>query len=182
MDGATAPNPTATVTNGNYWVAGGLSPSTSYSFRLAYVVSDNRSALSASASAKTWGADLSGRDGVPDGLPDDWQALYWGVKAALWPSPSEDSDGDGVSNIKEFLAGTNPMDRNSVLRMWFTSTPFGRRLNWNTTRGLIYQVQVSNDLNGWSNLGEPRLAAGTTDSMAVSGSQRAEYYRLLRIR
>ena len=108
--------------------------------------------------------------------------MYWGVKAALWPGSSDDSDGDGVSNIREFLAGTNPTDRNSVLKMWFTWTPFGRRLNWTTSRGLIYQVQVSSDLDSWSNLGEPKLAAGATDSVAISGNQRAEYYRVLRIR
>jgi len=58
------------------------------------------------------------------------------------------------SNIREFLAGTNPTNAASVLKMWFTWTPFGKRLNWNAQRGLIYQVQVSNDLSEWANLGE----------------------------
>ena len=89
---------------------------------------------------------------------------------------------NGMSNRDEYIAGTNPTDRNSVLKMWFTWTQFGRRLNWNTFRGLIYQVQVSNDLENWNNLGEPKLAPGTADSIAISGNQRAEYYRVLRIR
>jgi len=182
MDGAGPPNATAVVTNADYWVASDLSPGTSHSFRLAYVVAGSRSQLSAAATNKTWGADLTGRDGVPDGLPDDWEKMYWGVKAALWPGSSDDSDGDGVSNIREFLAGTNPLDPTSLLKMSITWSRFGRRLSWNTQAGSVYQVQVSTDLVSWVDSGLPRFAAGTTDSVPITGARTAEYYRVLRLR
>jgi hypothetical protein len=42
---------------------------------------------------------------------------------------------------------------------------------------LTYQVQVSTNLSAWSNLGTPRFAAGTSDSIYVGGSP-AGYYRV----
>ena len=54
-------------------------------------------------------------------------------------------------------------------------------MNWNTQPGLIYQVQVSTDLNGWTSLGGMRFAPGTLDSMYVGGNP-ASYYRVLRVR
>ena len=174
---------TGTVYGGNSWIANGLLAKSTHTFRLAYVLqSGSRSDLSRPSSGTTWGEDRTGPDGVPDGLPDDWQGQYWGVKAALWPAGNVDSDGDGVSNAREFLAGTNPLDPNSVLKMRFTWNRFGRLLNWNTQPGFVYQVQVSNDLADWTNFGSARFAAGTTDSVAVSGSRQAEYFRVLRVR
>jgi hypothetical protein len=183
LDSAPAGSPTALVTNGNFWVASGFAAGTSHSFRLAYLFAGNvRSALSPPTTAVTWGEDLEGPFGVPDGLPDDWQIQYWGMKADDWAAANADSDGDGATNAKEFLAGTNPLDANSVLKMRFTWNRFGRILNWNTQAGLVYQVQTSTDLRTWSNLGAPRFAAGTTDSLAVGGNQATEYFRILRVR
>jgi len=183
MDGAVPPNPTATVTNENVWVRSGLLAASTHSFRLGYVFSGGvRSQLSPSSSATTWGEDLDGLAGTPDGLPDDWQALYWGPKPDGWPGASEDSDHDGVSNYREFLAGTNPRDANSVLKMWLTRDRFGRRLNWNTQAGFVYQVQVSTDLASWSPFGGPRFAPGVADSTPISSGLSAEYYRVLRLR
>jgi len=183
MDGAVPPAATARITNSTYYVKSGLDPQTFHSFRLAYVFQGGlRSQLSAEGTNTTWADDLTGRDGIPDGIPDDWEKLYFGYKAAEWPRAGDDSDGDGVSNYREFLAGTNPMDPNSVLRFWFTWTRFGKRLNWNTQVGFVYQVQVSSDLVTWNPFGAPRFAAGTTDSAALSGTAAAEYYRVVRVR
>jgi len=184
LNGVTPPSPpTATVTNGNSWIAEGLTEHSTNYFRIAYVFAGGaRSQLSAAASAVTWKQDRTGKDGLPDGLPDDWQALYWGIKASQWPAGNVDSDGDGVSNAREFQAGTNPLDPNSVLKMWFTWSRFGRLFNWTTQTGFIYQVQVSTDLVEWTDFGAPRFAAGPTDSVTFGGDQLAEYYRVIRIR
>ena len=106
---------------------------------------------------------------------------YFGSDAFNWPSPFADSDGDGVSNYNEFLAGTDPTSANSVLKIRLQPTPQGLFLNWNTQAGLIYQVQSSPDLKSWTNAGGARFAAGTVDSMYVGGSK-ADYYRVLRLR
>lgn len=184
MDAAAPPTPTATVASGNLWVKTGLDSASTHTFRIAYVFSGGtRSQLSPSATGRTWSDDNYGKDGIPDGLPDDWQTTYWGTKPGAWPSPAIDSDGDGASNYQEYLAGTNPRDSNSVLRTWATASRFGRRLNWNTQPGFVYQVQNSADItSSWMNFGAARFAAGATDSLAVPGAAMAEYYRVLRVR
>jgi hypothetical protein len=106
---------------------------------------------------------------------------YFGPDILSWPSPNADSDGDGVSNLNEFLAGTDPTDANSVLRIALQPTPRGLFLNWNTQPGLLYQVQTSPNLTVWSNVGGTRFAAGRVDSLYVGGGN-AGYFRVLRVR
>jgi hypothetical protein len=93
-----------------------------------------------------------------------------------------DSDGDGATNLQEFLAGTNPLDPTSVLRTRMTSTPQGTLLGWNTEPGLVYQVQTTSDGVTWTNLGSPRFAAGNTDSIPITGSTNVALYRINRVR
>ena len=47
-------------------------------------------------------------DGIPDGLCDVWQNYFhaWGVE------PLADDDGDGICNLAESIAGTDPHDAN----------------------------------------------------------------------
>jgi hypothetical protein len=108
--------------------------------------------------------------------------LYWGTKPSDWQPGWADSDGDGVSNFDEFLAGTDPTDPNSVLRIHVTSNQQGRWLNWTTQPGFIYQVQSSADARAWVDFGAPRLAPGTTDSVTINGPQGSGFYRLMLLR
>jgi hypothetical protein len=125
----------------------------------------------------TWGDDENA-----DGLPDNWQAQYWGNNPALWPSPNADSDGDGISNRLEFMAGTNPRDPNSALRTSFVVAPQGPRLTWNTVPGQMYQVEQTSDFSTWVPFGGQRFAPGTTDSVSVPVGNSLGYYRVTRIR
>src|SRR5206468_3907316 len=55
------------------------------------------------------------RDDDNDGLPNTWEQQYF-----LNPTnavASADTDGDGFSNYQEYIAGTNPTNRNSTLRI-----------------------------------------------------------------
>ena len=106
----------------------------------------------------------------------------FGPDVLAWPRPSDDSDGDGASNLQEFLAGTAPQEANSVMRVQLVSTAQGTRLSWNGQPGFIYQVQVSENLDFWTDFGSPRFAVGTTDSILVNGIGSAAYYRLIRLR
>jgi hypothetical protein len=175
VDGATNGIPISA----NYYTAIGLAPSTVHSFAVVYILSDGRrSPVSPIATGKTWGEDNN-----MDGLPDDWQAQYFGSNPAMFPAANVDSDGDGASNLQEFLAGTNPVDPRSVLRTRITRTPQGRFLHWNTQPGFVYQVQTTTNLTGWTNLGQPRFASGYEDSILLQpGSNGAAFYRVIRIR
>jgi len=170
-DGAAVP---ATVLGGTYWTATGLTPASTHSYRLAYVLEDGRrSPLSAATTNTTYGTILY------SGIPVEWMALYFGED---WPAASLDSDGDGDSNRDEYLRGTDPRDASSVLRPSLRSTGQGLFLDWPTMPGLMYQVQSSDSAGGpWVNVGGPRFAAGTNDSVYVGGAS-AGFYRVGRLR
>jgi hypothetical protein len=171
-------NLTPVVVNSQPYVLSGLGAGATAQFEIAYKLKDGQvSPRSPVATGKTWG-----EDGNFDGLPDDWQAQYWGNNAATWPSPNADSDGDGVSDRQEFMAGTNPKDAASVLRTSFVVLPQGTRLTWNTVPGQIYQVEQTSDFSTWAPYGGLRFAPGTTDSVSVPAGNSLGYYRVNRIR
>src|SRR5579863_3421636 len=59
--------------------------------------------------------DLNG-----NGMSDIWELLY----GASGLNPSADTDDDGMSNLQEAIAGTNPFDPNSVAKITtVSSTP-----------------------------------------------------------
>jgi hypothetical protein len=168
------------VVSGNQWTmkaANGLTASSTNSFQVAYVTTDGRRApVSPSASGTTWSGFNWG------GVPLEWMTQYFGTDLSQLPSANADTDHDGKSNLEEFLSGTNPTDASSVLSVKLANTPQGMFLNWNTQPGATYQVQLKTNFNGaWSNLGGPRFAAGTTDSIYV-GSGQAGYYQVVLLR
>jgi len=176
MDSSSLP----VILTNNLWTAAGLVAGSTHSFRLAFQLTDGRrSALSEPATGTTWGEDNN-----LDGLPDDWQGLFWGDDPSKWPAPTADSDGDGATNLQEFLAGTDPTDASNVLRVQMIYSSQGSRLNWNSRPGFVYRVQESPDLvaGSWTNVGRPRFSAGVTDSILVNATVQAAYYRVLRMR
>jgi len=170
INGAVTP---VRVLGGSYTISG-LAPSSTHSVRVAYVLAGGqRSPLSQAASGTTWGEDDNA-----NGLPDDWEAQNFGIDQSVWPTPTFDSDGDGVSNRNEFLAGTDPKDASSFLHVALVETVQGPLVKWNSRPGGIYQVQWSADLKVWNNLGAPRLAATTADSTPAGESPVNSYYRV----
>jgi len=170
--------PGATTTS-NIWTLSGIAPSSTHSLRMDYVTADGRhSPLSPPASGTTWSGASYG------GIPFEWMTANFGPDVLAWPKPADDSDGDGASNLQEFLAGTAPQDANSVMRVQLVSTAQGATLNWNSQPGFIYQVQISENLSAgsWTNFGAPRFAVGTNDSVAASGVGASAYYRVVRLR
>jgi hypothetical protein len=174
MDGSATPLEVA----GQMTTITRLASSRTVAFQLAYRLSDGQvSPRSAETTGRTWSEDATS-----DGLPDDWQRQYWGANWFLWPSPSEDSDRDGVSNWNEFLAGTDPTDSQSVLRTQFIGAGQNMRLQWNTVPGQMYQVKQTTDFVTWQDFGGQRFATGTTDSVSVPAGNSLGYYRVTRIR
>ncbi len=56
------------------------------------------------------------------------------------------------------------------------------RLSWDTSSGGTYQISTSLDLKGWSNTGNPRIAAGSSDSVDVSPDSVTRFFRVSQIR
>jgi hypothetical protein len=124
---------------------------------------------------------LADRDG--DGMPDDWETAN-----QLSPDdPTDaatDTDQDGLSNLQEYLAGTNPRDPASTLRFEsFAAQGGGLALTFNAIAGRVYTVQYRDSLTGgaWLNWRDitPQPTNGPVeviDSPLTNMSER--YYRL----
>jgi hypothetical protein len=59
-----------------------------------------------------FGAAVGDSDG--NGLPDAWEIARLG---GIGQDPNADGDGDGQSNLKEWIAGTNPLDANDAFKI-----------------------------------------------------------------
>jgi hypothetical protein len=85
-----------------------------------------------------------------NGMSDLWEMHYFGEVSPL-RTRGTDSDGDGVSDFAEFVAGTDPTQ--AVSRLALASIqllPNGTlRLNWGATAGHVYRVMGSNDAATW---------------------------------
>jgi hypothetical protein len=69
-----------------------------------------------------------GADTVGDGIPDWWRALYFGGSGTTTNSSSCascDPDGDGISNLEQYLRGTNPTNSLSGQDIFFVNGTTG---------------------------------------------------------
>ncbi len=114
-----------------------------------------------------------GSYGFPDanqnGVSDLWEQQVLG---GLIPAneAQRDTDGDGALDAVEFMHGTDPKDRASVLRLVGPIAQSNRtvRFEWPTTVGRTYRLEVSNDLEQWVSAGEPLRGAGNTQGVNLS--------------
>jgi hypothetical protein len=180
--------PSVVTTTNTYWQNEGISqfsptnyyqPESTHTFQLAYVLTGGRqSPISAVATGTTWGPDENF-----DGLPDDWEAMYWGSNPANWPNANTVLTAGKLhaTALQVFLWGADPTNASTWLVEAITHTPEGYFLNWNTQAGAVYQVQTTTgDTIPWANLGPPRFAPGSTDSIYL-GYATHSYYRLMRL-
>jgi len=71
--------------------------------------------------------------------------------ALMHGMPPNDSDGDGIRDSAEEIAGTDPEDSTSFFRIKSSSmTGSGLSLQWAGVAGRTYRVEESSDLKGWS--------------------------------
>ncbi len=98
------------------------------------------------------------RDDDNDGLPDAWEQQYFGNPTNALAS--DDSDGDGFSNLAEYIAGTDPTSADptradSYLRITQIQAGAGPSLTitWPSAANRIYTVErASNGPGGFTRL------------------------------
>jgi hypothetical protein len=86
-------------------------------------------------------------DADANGLPDAWEEQYFPGQVV---DPLADSDGDGTSNLMEYLAGTNPTDRSSKFQPTGTLDGLTYNMPIQTVQGRTYKVWVTKDLSSWT--------------------------------
>jgi hypothetical protein len=179
VDGASTPTG---LTASNSWTmtaANGLGTNSTHSFTVDYVTTaGGRSSQSPSASGTTWSGLNWG------GVPYEWMAEYFGgyspttgkYNTRFWP-PASSALAPNVTVLGVFMSGGNPLDSTTWLTSSLVQSSQGMFLNWNTQPGLTYQVQQTTNFASWNNVGAPRYAAGTNDSIYVGGTP-AGFYRV----
>jgi len=81
-----------------------------------------------------------------DGLLDSWEMQYFGSTSA---APDADSDGDGTTNLLEYLAGTNPLSASSLFQPACREENGKLIVTVPTAIGRRYKVWGSADLQSW---------------------------------
>jgi len=144
----------------------------------------------------TLGEDLDG-----DGLPDVWEQwqLY---QSGLYPDESGewdlslidgsgDFDGDGQSNLQEYIAGTFAGDKTEMFELEIKEkTDEAVRLEFYAVTGKTYTIEASSDLEGWSRVafsvgelgegyqGYQSEGVGVASAYVVPLTTGKEFYRL----
>ena len=130
------------------------------------------------------------QDGAPadansDGLPDSWQVLYFSNAMSPDANPSLDFDGDGMTNLQEYLAGTDPTDPLSLLNITSFSVASAEQafqLAFPSLLNRYYQIQRTADLMDPEWLGFTNAVFGTGATLPLAGPTSADapamFYRV----
>ena len=124
-------------------------------------------------------------DSDHDGLPDDWEAAH-GLNSNNAADAQLDRDLDGMTNLQEYLAGTDPDNPRSSLKLDRIILAAGQTaavLQFNAASNKTYRIQARNSLSSgeWSTVAA--IVARPTNHLATITNTldgaRSRYYHLL---
>lgn len=121
-----------------------------------------------------------------DPITDEWRIRFFGRVENPLAAPAEDPDGDGFSNLAEYLAGTHPVDAASRLQLLApearaTGGPPAMAVRWLSAPGKSYIVETTDDLANprWRVLAEHHSGDGQVAEVLDSDpSVQQKFYRL----
>jgi hypothetical protein len=122
------------------------------------------------------------RDSDTNGLGDDWEMLYFGH---LGVNPGADPDNDGMSNLQEYVAGTDPTNALSLLKLQVSKGGGGGGtfLRFLTMSNISYTLQFRTNLNQepWLKLVDINPQPGTNTAQFLdpyAPDSRRRFYRV----
>ena len=136
------------------------------------------------------GYDRNASFGIPNwvlgdtdanGLPDWWELEYFGV---LTGTPiNDDADQDGMSNLNEYLTGTNPTNAISYFHITSLKTGSPNKVFVSSEPGYYYTLQRADGLtSGWLNVSNQiRTSTAVEGILEMDDNFRgsASFYRVL---
>ena len=125
-------------------------------------------------------------DSDDDGLKDGWEVAYGfdPLSAGGADGGTGDPDGDGMNNWQEQLAGTDPRQAASVLRMSLSLNRAAQeiQMNWSTITGRLYSVEAASgypsNFMTLPGVGFPRTGNGSNMSFLQSINFEPRFFRL----
>jgi uncharacterized protein (DUF1800 family) len=112
-----------------------------------------------------------------DGVSDIWEWIY-GTNGVV---PPGDSDGDGFSNLQEAIAGTNPFDSNSYPRISFgvvSNANFIVTMNGVLGKEYLLQSVATLGDTNWFNETNLEAQTGTNVTLSAPASSSAKFFRV----
>jgi CubicO group peptidase (beta-lactamase class C family) len=187
----------------NAWHDGSLDGTFSYTVRLAngfcWAAIFNRRAILSStpdygaidsevnaaiASMNTWPTyDLF--DANKDGILDSWQTYYFGSPSSPAAAPLADPDGDGLSNLNEFVNLTDPTNMASSAKLEASLDSVNGQevvIGWFAARGRIYNLEVTTNfpITNWQPIPGATETVGDNAVHTITNSASGTaFYRLL---
>jgi hypothetical protein len=165
--------------NATSYLAGGLAASASHDFRVRATDTHGGASPYVQATALT-------PAGVGDGIPGSWRLTYFGNGLQTTPESEAgaDPDGDGFSNLQEYLAGTVPVDGASALRIRTVSFQAGDAVvTFDSVSGKSYALERTSALGVapvWSLVQDNISGTGAAVSITDPGAagQPSRFYRV----
>jgi hypothetical protein len=120
----------------------------------------------AAAGSLTFVGNYNFIDANHNGISDAWEKYYFGSVRANLTQPA-DTDGDGMSDYAEFIAGTNPTNAASKLVFLSATLQTNKlfQLQWSAISGRLYQVEAASLLP--PPIAPPQLS-GSVDKLSGS--------------
>lgn len=120
--------------------------------------------------------------GEPDGLPDSWRDEHFGSSEPVsgLSGADDDPDGDGLTNLQEFLLGTDPRDPNS--RFTVTDISSGS-IGFQARPYEVYELHTSPNLTDWSPSATVVQPTSETGEIPMPISEETKrFFRVKRVR
>jgi hypothetical protein len=122
---------------------------------------------------------------VGDGIPNGWKQQY-GLDPFDHGVAGTDPDHDGMSNLQEYLAGTNPTNAASCFKITSVTTTNGNvRVSWSAVGGRSYVLQTNSIIGSAFADASPVIAVPGTGQMVtnyldsgISAFNQSRFYRV----